>query len=157
MKNPNFDLATFSKINVDRCDDPTTFNCGNQGNVYWATAIAEEAGEVAGVIKKLARGFNPREFKKTQARVAVSPTNAEYNSELKEKFAAATWEDASYREMVRREWQKELTKKLGKELADLFTYIDLCATKNDINLWDEVKEKFNQVSKEMKCEQYIIE
>ena len=153
MNNPNFDLAEFSYTNLIRCNDPAAFNCGQKGNLYFAVALAEEVGEIAGIIKKLERGFNKREFKKILPKFVK-----EYNKTSTEiTEAELEYSNIVHRHPVHQFWLKEKKEALAKEIADVFTYLDLLASKNDINLWQAAQDKFNSVSKEMGCPQYKIE
>lgn len=140
---PNYSLATFSELNEQRAN--RLFKVGDKGNLYWATALAEEVGEIAGAIKKLERGFNRREFKKMQDKMIKKlkmPINivSILDFDIPEDFFK-----------VQEFWVKEKKKDIGKEIADVLTYLDLLATKNGINMWEELKEKFNEVSDEMEC------
>lgn len=140
---PDYSLQNFSEMNEQRAN--RIFKVGDKGNLYWATALAEEVGEIAGAIKKLERGFNRREFEKMKDRMIKKlrmPINvvSMLDFDLPGDFLG-----------VQELWVKEKKKDLGKEIADVFTYLDLIATKNGINIWEEVKEKFNEVSDEMQC------
>lgn len=42
--------------------------------------------------------------------------------------------------------REELIKKYGKELADTVIYCDIAATKAGLNLWDILRDKFNETS-----------
>lgn len=132
-------LYNFSQINKARCEGP--FNCGDKGNLYWATALAEETGEIAGVIKKMDRGFNAREYEKMKREWLKTNTNPEDLPSMAE-FKAA--------------WVIKMTQALANEIADVFIYLELFAQRNGINIFEAVTEKFNQVSNEMKCPQFKI-
>jgi NTP pyrophosphatase (non-canonical NTP hydrolase) len=139
----NIEINEFSTINMARCIGP--FNCGQKDNLYWITAMAEELGEIAGAVKKLERGFNERELLKMQEK-------------WKKKH---NWEEGSHleipdREIFQAQWFIERTKAMGSEAADLFGYLNLFCSKNNIDLFQAVKEKFNQVSVEMNCPEFKI-
>lgn len=128
-------IQSFSKTNWAR--NEALFNGATLEDIYFTTAIAEEVGEVCGVIKKLKRGFNERELLKTR------------NKFLRENpgIQAEHMPGADY---FRTEWYKNQTQKLAGEVADVFVYLNLLAYKNGINLMQAVEEKFNQVTLEMK-------
>ena len=121
--------SEFSEKNLKRCDE--VFKQVNPTNLYWATSIAEEAGEICGAIKKLERGFNERELSKFRKK------NPE--SELTD-------------EQVKEQWLLKKKADIGQEVADLLTIIDLFCTKNQIDIGKEITNKFNQVSVEMKSD-----
>lgn len=128
--------SVFSSVNWIR--NIKVFGQDKEPNEYWITAMVEELGELAGAVKKLKRGFNARELKKMQER---------YN-----RNDIRTLSDEALYEY----WLKEKRKSIELEAADLFIYLDLFCTKNNINLSSRVAEKFNQVSEEMDCKQYQI-
>jgi len=128
----NFDMELFQKISLERCNGP--FNCADQPLLYWSTAIAEEAGEIAGVAKKMARGFNKRELLKMRKKHGEEKTDTE----------------------LEQMWFVEKKEQLAEEAADLFTYIDLLAQKSGFDLWAAVTSKFNRVSEEMQCTEYML-
>lgn len=139
-KDPQFNITLesyhnfndFQKINWERCI--ALFKAEDKPNLYWVTALAEELGEIAGPIKKLERGFNPSELKKMK--------------ENWKKFTPSE-EPIPTDEEFKQLWLTKLEKKLGDELADLVTYATLCASANNINLWDAIKNKFNLITTEM--------
>lgn len=155
MKNPQFDLEQFSDINIQRCDSPLAFNMSGGRLTYFAAGLAEEAGEVAGILKKLERGFNNRELKKTQDKFlkkAMKKNPHLHQEQIENKMrdiSSEGWEGI---------WRIDLKRKLVKEMADVFTYLDLIATKaGNLDLFAGVKDKFNEVSTEMGCEQFKIQ
>lgn len=160
MYTPNFNLEEFSSLNLARCNDPKVFNCMNQPKLYFSTALAEEVGEVAGVIKKMARGFNQREFLKLKAKIIKKPKDFKDNP--KYFIPVDNPEDLDYGNEIHIEalyhiWAVEMGKKLSEECADVFTYLDLLCSQNGINLWEAVARKFNQVSEQMGCsDEYLI-
>ena len=135
---PPFPMAEFSKLNWKR--NVEVFKQGDEKNEYWITAMVEELGEIAGAVKKLKRGFNQRELMKMvkeweKQNIPEEQPSTEYFYEL---------------------WKAKKIKKIAEESADLFGYFDLFCTKNEFNLWEAIKEKFNQVSDEMKAPEYKI-
>lgn len=145
----------FSELNLRRCDDPNAFNCQDKSNLYWVTALTEELGEVAGVVKKIQRGFNKRELLKMQNAWAK---NQPVKKELQMMMPEIEAQDSMPSDQeFQIEWHKKMKKKLTEELADINTYLDLMASKNEIDLEDATIRKFNKVSIEMGLdEQYII-
>ena len=140
-------LEEFSEINIQRCDDPTAFNCGKQPMTYFSTALAEEVGEVAGIIKKLARGFNSREFFKLKEKIIASPQKYGFPNRVEaEALDVGSTDDVN---KLRDIWADGMWGKLAEECADVFTYLDLICSRNDIDLMEAVRNKFNKVSKEM--------
>lgn len=136
---PDFSLEEFSKANIRRCIHPEAFDCGKQPTEYWALAITEEAGEIAGAIKKLMRGFNKRELKKMQ------------NKWLKKfQFPDGTiQQDMPSERDFETMWYHEKNRALIEECADIYIYLDLFAQRLDQNLWEAIRDKFNKVSEEM--------
>jgi len=47
---------------------------------------------------------------------------------------------------------QDLVKNIGKELADIIFYVDLCATSLNIDLEQEIIDKFNEVSDRVNCD-----
>lgn len=154
--------ATFLKANLARCNGP--FQCANKPNLYWAAAIAEEAGEVAGVIKKLDRGMTIRDFEKTKNKILSEMGKPHFSlpedlSDIKitsAKYEPSPEDDARATTFIHSYWLYTKKKDLKDELADVFIYLHLAAQKNNIDLLSAVKDKFNQVSKEMGCPEFII-
>lgn len=141
--NPTYQLSLFSELNEQRAN--RIFQIGDKGNLYWATALAEEVGEIAGAIKKLERGFNRREFKKVQDIMIVKekqPINV---------ISLLHYDNPTDNAVMKATWVKIKRRSIGKEIADVLIYLDLLATKNDIDMWEELRLKFNQVSDEMEC------
>lgn len=136
---PDFDIAHFSETNWLR--NVNVFNQATAGSLYWATCIAEEAGEVCGAIKKLERGFNQREYLKTIGKTMENFVPTDSNPD---------WNT------TKKVWEEKLKEKVGQEMADVFTYLELAATAMGIPLWKFVKQKFNQVSAEMGAPHYKI-
>lgn len=154
------DKKQFQAVNLHRSD--TVFNCAGKSNLYWAVAIAEEAGEVAGVIKKSDRGMNEREFNKTRERLlrdlqGISMMDApiplvedlSINQIKSAKFLPRPEEPTKATHFIIDYWKAAERAKLSSELADLYIYMDILCQKNGINLEEAVKSKFNQVSLEM--------
>ena len=141
---PDFSLQEFSNLNLSRCDNPLAFNCANQPLLYWSTAIAEEAGEICGAVKNLARGFNQRELAKMKKKWLK-------NHEL------ATKEELPSDQELEAMWLDEKEDALIKEAADVFIYLDLLAQKSNKSLWGAIQAKFNEVSREMGLDnEYIL-
>lgn len=156
------DKKQFQEVNLLRCD--TTFGCANKTNLYWGVAISEEAGEICGVIKKLDRGMNPREFEKTRKKILSSLSNVSMQdapipalgnisvNQIREaKFEPGADEPTSATHLIISHWKIQKQKALASEIADITIYLDLLAQKNGIDIDEAVKEKFNQVSDEMGC------
>lgn len=126
-------------------------------NVYWATAMAEEVGEVAGIVKKLYRGFNIREFKKLSTKLKQTPIS------ILEKLYPNLIKDIHnldyilHGRIMEQIWTETLRSKLAKELADVVTYADLMATRNQVSLGEAMVEKFNEVSDEMESPQFKLQ
>lgn len=128
-------IQKFSKVNWDR--NEALFNGATLEDIYFTTAIAEEVGEVCGIIKKLKRGFNERELLKCRNKyLALNP--------------GIKSQDIPGADYFRSEWYKNQSHNLAGEVADVFVYLNLLAYKNGINLMAAVEEKFNQVTLEMK-------
>lgn len=139
--NTPFDLEEFSKENWAR--NFQVFKQSKAPNEYWITAMVEELGEIAGAVKKIARGFNERELKKTIRNWELCVTDG------------STLPD-NYEEKFKANWLIKKKADLASEAADLFIYLDLFCTANDIDLPEAIKYKFNLVSKEMGCPKYEI-
>jgi NTP pyrophosphatase (non-canonical NTP hydrolase) len=137
---PTFDLGQFSEINWAR--NVNVFKQGEEDNTYWATALAEEVGELAGAIKKSRRGFNDRELKKMVG--------------VWEKDHVPGADDMPDNDDFYIEWKKKMKEKASDEAADIFIYLELFCTKNRINLWESIRNKFNRVSDEMGAPEYKI-
>lgn len=131
----------FSALNLKRCDDPNAFNCADNGRLYWVTALTEELGEIAGIVKKLEGGFNQREYKKICKKLREE--HIELDTSGEKEFIAPDYGTAM---LI---WSVKLNKKLALEMADLNTYLDLLASKEHINLEEATINKFNIVSEEM--------
>lgn len=130
------DFVRFSQANWRRCRD--AFKCADKPNLYWATALAEEVGEVAGIIKKLDRGFTERDrVKQEKAYLGYTQAIDPHDESLlsPEEF-----------------WFANKKQSLSKEMADVFSYLDLMATANGIDLPEAIINKFNEVSKAMNYE-----
>lgn len=142
---PNF--GTISQINFMRCISPDGFNYNpeedKEFNMYMIMAMVEELGEISGALKKIYRGFNERELKKMQDKWKKENGMLVSNSILDEH-------DMPTRGEFEIQWLKEKWKNVKLEAADLFTYFDLFLSRNQIDIKEAVKFKFNQVSKEMK-------
>lgn len=136
-------IREFSALNWARCIHPDGFNDIPE-STYLITCLTEELGEVAKIVKKLKRGFNKREQKKAvkQFIKECAPENAPLADEINV-------------EELEHWWRKKLRAQLGKEVADLFTYLDLFATRHNIDIPTVVTHKFNEVSKEMECNQFV--
>jgi len=148
---PDYDLRVFSEKNILRCNDENGFNCGNKPPLYFTTAMAEEVGEVCGVVKKLDRGFNRREFKKTKAKLIEMNRPKAMTTEHTTftEIEALDENHAEHWAYVKEIWENWKKRQLAEEMADLYTYMDLMATKHGINMWEALRTKFNKVSGEM--------
>lgn len=136
----------FSKVNADRAREAFNLPLLSTNKLYWAIALAEEAGEVCGVIKKIYRGMTKRDAKKIIHKM---------NNEWTEKCLAKGMEELEivyppidYTEITKR-FHLEKKEALKKEIADVYIYLDLLASAHEINIKEAVVEKFNEVSKEM--------
>lgn len=149
---PKFNLAHFGKMNIERCDGP--FNCKDQPHSYWPLALSEEVGEVAGAMKKLMRGFNPREYYKMKKKWA----NEHLPMGNMTGMTKGDLEEAGMPTYAQFEtiWFMEKTRAIAHEAADVFIYLDLMAQKLGFSLWQAVQEKFDSVSDEMECPEYKI-
>lgn len=153
---PNFSLAEFAKLNIERCDDPEAFNCGDKTNLYFSTALAEEVGEICGVIKKLDRGFNEREHLKMAKKWANKNGFAFGTAGFSQEDLIRDY-GMPDRDQFEKKWLVEKLMALAEEAADLYIYLDLLAQKNRFSLWDAVGDKFNSVSNDMKvAEKYTL-
>lgn len=101
---------------------------------YFGLALSEESGEYAGVIKKLLRGFNPREEKKIKK---------DYEAYIQQ------WCLDSSPVSIEEFWRIKQKAKAADELADIFIYTTLAAKALAIDLNGAITRKFNQVSEEM--------
>jgi NTP pyrophosphatase (non-canonical NTP hydrolase) len=112
---------------VDR--DNEVFHSLEEDVSYLILALNEEAGEVAGNYKKFLRHQrNPQLLKKS----------------IKDKLTKQKISYPEYRKI-----------EMGKELADNLFYIMLIAEKEGIDLTKAVKQKFNEVSKQVKSKHKI--
>jgi NTP pyrophosphatase (non-canonical NTP hydrolase) len=145
MNNAPINNRVFSEINWARCISEKGFNDPSPDPVYLALCICEEAGEVAGAVKKLKRGFNKREQAKAK-RAFIKECGPE-NAPL---------EDEIDLDQLKYWWEKKVRAKIGKEIADLFTYMDLFATRQNIDIPVVVVNKFNEVNQEMECTEFNI-
>jgi CYTH domain-containing protein len=107
--------------------------------------MTQELGEISAIITKLQRGFNKREQLKAKKAFIkeCSPENAPLEDEIDMGMLEAWWE-------------KKLRAKLAPEIADLFTYLDLFATRQNVVLPVAIANKFNEISKQMECPQFEI-
>lgn len=96
----------------------------------WMTAIAGEVGEAANLVKKLRR---------LESGGLDAPANQELAAEAPSEIYGS--EDA--RLIYARSY---LAERVAEELADAVIYIDLLASRLDINLGAAVAEKFNKTS-----------
>ena len=128
-------LHQFSMVNSQRSNQ--FFNGQSLEDTYYTTALAEEVGEICGVVKKLSRGFNERELLKARKNfIACHP--------------GITPDSIPGADFFRAHWYKDKVSKLSGEIADVFIYLDLFAHKHGINIFEAVEKKFNQVTQEMK-------
>ena len=136
----------FSLVNADRAFSTDGFNIPQPHDLYLAVAICEEAGEVAGVIKKLRRGFNGREAKKMLKifRKEWEETCQKHGEDMGD-VQYPSWN----MQQLEARWNLMMRQKLASELADLYTYMDLMVTSANINLPQAIIEKFNLVNTEM--------
>lgn len=145
----------FSEVNYQRCIDKAAFNY-NPGdtmvfNQWMAMCMTEELGEMVGAMKKLIRGFNPRELKKIKERwLKVQKYKQVHDPSFYTTLDMPS--DAQFEMM----WEEQQMVKVKKEAADLLSYFDLFLTRNNINIHAEVKDKFNLISEEMGCPQFKI-
>lgn len=131
---------TFTEKNLERSN--LYPNSENFTPEYFALALAEEAGEFCGALKKLARGFNDREALKI---------NTKYEKYLEGAKGVEPVLTGKAKILSANEfWFITMRMKAAKELADLLTYIDLAATSIGIDLNQVTTEKWNEVSEEMK-------
>lgn len=126
---------TFSGLNFKRAKE--IFKVSDKGPEYFALSLAEEVGEVCGALKKLQRGFNPREESKQRAKYE------KYMFENSEAGDCLTPEEF---------WLARAKSNVAKELADVLIYLDLMASHSGIDLDEAVVSKFNSVSEEMKTD-----
>lgn len=132
----------FSQINWARCIDKEAFNMYPEP-LYLLAGMTQELGEVAAIITKLQRGFTKREQKK--AKKAFIKECAPENAPLEDEIDMG---------MLESWWEKKLRAKLAPEVADLFGYLDLFATRMNIILPVAAANKFNEISREMECPQF---
>lgn len=105
-------FAKLRKVNTIRNDE--VFNpCNNWSLMEWACAMAGEAGEVCGAIKKMRR-------------MEEGTNSAKDPNDL-----------------------NVYKRKVADEMADVIIYLDLMASKMDIDLGQAVVDKFNEVSDRM--------
>ena len=131
---PDITLEQFMEVNWKR--NIEVFKTPDKTNLYWITALVEELGEIAGPVKKLERGFNPRELLKMQRN---------WNKVFGADDSAVPPSDIEFEAM----WEDKHKKALAGEMAGLFIYLALMAKANDINLWEAVIHEFNLVTQEM--------
>lgn len=136
----------FSLVNAARAFSTDGFNIPQPHDLYLACAICEEAGEVAGVIKKMRRGFNGREAKKMLkiVRKEWEETCHKHGEDMGDiQYPAYSMQQLEER------WKVYMREKLADELADLYIYMDLLTTCAKINLPKAIIDKFNLATKEM--------
>lgn len=129
-----FNYQEFTELNMKRAKDAFEFD--RRDFKYFVIALTEEIGEVAGVLKKLERGFNDRELHKMKEKYL-------------DMYAKGLVEEVPSKDELEAQWLFNKKKQLGEELADVFTYLNLFASKANIDLLAEVEKKFNKVSEEM--------
>lgn len=130
------DYKSFSELNLARCESPDGYNLKDMNPLFFTTALAEEVGEVCGVIKKLERGFNARERLKVIKTLSLG---------MNENDVFQIPSDYVLESI----WKNKLLLKLEEEMADVFTYFDLFASKMGINWKEAVYKKFDKCTEEM--------
>lgn len=155
----------FSKVSWERCVSPKGFNMdpvqgGNYDpmafDMFILISMAEEMGEIAGAMKKIIRGFNPREFKKTQRRINDGIDNHPWSLD---EINQARFEEVNITSISRyimNQWLRDRMAQVTSESADFMIYFDLFLTYHNINIHEAVKKTFNKVSDEMECPQFKI-
>lgn len=155
----------YSEVSWQRCISPKGFNMdpaadGNitpkEFNMFLIMSMSEELGELAGAMKKIIRGFNPREFKKTQRKMNDSIVRHPWSLDEINQARFEEINTTSTARYIQNMWLKDNMSKLASESADLMIYFDLFLTHNNINLNKTIKETFNQVSEDMNCPQFKI-
>lgn len=134
----------FSQVNWARCISKDAFDMYPEA-LYLIAGMTQELGEVAAAITKLQRGFTKREQKKAKKAFIkeCTPENAPLEDEIDMGMLEA-W------------WQKKIRAKLAPEVADLFGYLDLFATRMNIQLPVAIANKFNEISRDMECPQFQV-
>ena len=134
MENENIQVIhpAFTAKNWDR--NVTVFNGALNSNLYWITALSGELGEAAEIVKKLDRGFNARDLDKAKKKFSRINPGADLPDD----------------DQLQKLWTETKKNGLASELADIFTYLDLFATANGINLSEAINNKFNEVNKGFK-------
>lgn len=145
-------LSEFSDVNWARCVE--AFNCGDKSNLYWITALSEELGELAGAVKKLDRGFNKREFEKTKKKILAMINGGTQQTEYL-RVSGLAYENEQDRQAIEARWLNTKLSEMAFEGADVFIYLMLFFRKNGLDLLQSVDQKFNQVSVEMGCPQFV--
>jgi NTP pyrophosphatase (non-canonical NTP hydrolase) len=144
-KNPFFNFGAMSSTNYNRCISPDGFNFDPADdldfNLYMMLALSSEVGEMSGIIQKLKRGFNLREYSKFLA---------------KRYKPADTLQSQPTYEEAQRLWEADLKVKFRKEAADVLTYLDLICSRNQIDIRRAFVAKFEEVSEQMGCPQFKI-
>lgn len=155
MRNPQFDLPEFSKLSIMRNNDPQGFNCENKEGTFFIAAMVEELGEIAGALKKLERGLNPRERNKFIGKLKTIWNEKHPGQE--ERYSELTLHE------LETLWFNDKLSHFVEEGADLFIYWDVLLTKVQrqyglqVDFFDTVKKKFNKVSLELNPQStYII-
>lgn len=158
MRSPNFSLEEFAQVNLQRNNE--VYNCSEKSLLYHTAKVSEEAGELVGAALKMERGFNPREFKRTQEKLMRDIANhLGVERAISDKTyiwaCKADWDAPYDNEKMQVYWLDGKMEELGKEAADVFTTLFLVCEKFNIDLWDQVRCKFNKVSKDMKTNIHI--
>lgn len=116
-------LGELDKYNVTRSIKGFGMHPSPKPLSFWGNAIAGEVGELCNIIKKIERG----DYHK-------SPENQSDTPGFNDAYAAN-----QYREDI------------GKEAADVVTYLHLPCSREGIDLGAEVVKKFNEVSERVGC------
>lgn len=157
MKNPTFDLEELSRLSIVRNNDPLGFNSSDKPLSHYTSKMAEEVGEVCGAIAKLQRGWSIREKRKLITQLKNKWD--ERHPGMEHLFVQA---DDDELKLV---WTALKVHDVQTECADLFIMMDLLLTmtqkhypisEEPIDLFGSIKKKFNEVSKELNVNQYII-
>lgn len=140
-------LKQFSQANRQRCESPQGFNhkLGSWSVSDWFTATMGELGEAANVAKKLNR---IRDGVPGNPTVRVCPrckTTWRHDFVRVEKCSCGQ-EIGDVQPTPDQAFETELRKKLGRELADTFIYLDLLAQAAGVDLARSVVEVFNAKS-----------
>lgn len=152
----------FTCMNAARSRSPKGFNLAIDGSEettqYLILGMMEELGEISGVLKKIKRPFNKRDFDKViQKQIQISQIIDGPESEGDAQvFRELKWENPSDQQIVKTLYLNQLYESLNSECADLFCYLDLFCCNSNIDIALAVTEKFNQVSEQLGCPQFKL-